>query len=89
MALRKLEDTVIYRDDRWYSTFPSVIRLADGRLLCGFRRAPERRLQPGGTVSHTDPNSQAVCVTSEDDGATWDAEPRLIYAHPAAGCQDP
>jgi len=89
MALRKLEDVVIYRDDEWYSTFPSVVRLSDGRLLCGFRRAPERRLQPGGTVSHTDPNSQAMCVTSADDGATWDAEPRLIYAHPAAGCQDP
>ncbi|MGD9498346.1 MAG: sialidase family protein [Armatimonadota bacterium] len=89
MALRKLDDIVIYRDDRWYSTFPSLIRLADGRLLCGFRRAPERRLQPGGSVSHTDPNSQAMCVLSADEGATWEAEPRLIYAHPAAGCQDP
>ena len=60
MALRKLEDVVIYRDDEWYSTFPSVVPLRDGRLLCGFRRAPERRLQPGGAASHTDPNSQAV-----------------------------
>ncbi len=89
MGLRKLEDIVIYRDENWYSTFPSVVRRADGTLVCGFRRAPERRLQPGGIVSHTDPNSQAMCVTSTDDGATWDAEPRLIYAHPAAGCQDP
>ena len=89
MSLKKLEDIVIYRQDQWYSTFPSVVRLADGKLICGFRRAPERRLQPGGIVTHTDPNSQAVCVTSSDEGRTWDAEPRLIYAHPAAGCQDP
>jgi len=89
MALRKLEDIVIYRDDAWYSTFPSIVRLDGGKLICGFRRAPERRLQPGGVVSHTDPNSQAVCVTSADEGRTWDAEPQLIYAHPAAGCQDP
>lgn len=89
MALRKLEDFVIYRDDRWYSTFPSLIQRADGELVCGFRRAPERRLQPGGGVTHIDPNSQAVCVTSSDGGHTWGEQPRLIYAHPAAGCQDP
>jgi len=48
MNLHKLQDIVIYRDDEWYSTFPSVIRLGDGQLICGFRRAPERRLEPGG-----------------------------------------
>jgi len=89
MSLQKLQDLTIYRDDRWYSTFPSVIRKADGGLICGFRRAPERRLQPGGGVSHIDPNSQAVCVTSSDEGLTWSPSPELVYAHPAAGCQDP
>lgn len=89
MALRKLDDLVIYRDDAWYSTFPSIIRKPGGDLLCGFRRAPERRLQPAGKVTHVDPNSQAVYVTSPDGGATWDPSPTLLYAHPAAGCQDP
>lgn len=89
MNLRKLDEFVIYRDELWYSTFPSVVRFDGGRLVCGFRRAPERRRQAGGIQSHIDPNSQAVCVASEDDGRTWDAEPRLVYAHPAAGCQDP
>ncbi len=52
MALRKLEEVVIYHDDEWYSTFPSLVRLGDGRLLCGFRRTPERR--EGGTIACSD-----------------------------------
>ncbi|HIE53520.1 MAG TPA: exo-alpha-sialidase [Armatimonadetes bacterium] len=89
MSMRCLKEFIVYRDEAFYSSFPSVVVRPDGNLLVAFRRAPERRLRPGGRVTHADPNSQLVLVASEDGGETWETRPRLILAHPAAGCQDP
>lgn len=88
-ALRKVEDIVIYQDDKFYSAFPSIVRRPDGELLVAFRRAPERRRLGEKTYSHTDPNSQLVLVRSRDAGKTWSKGPELIYAHPFGGSQDP
>jgi hypothetical protein len=88
-APRKLSDTVIYSDDRFYSAFPSAVRLRNGELLVAFRRAPERRRFGAPGVSHTDPNSQLVLVRSADDGRTWSSQPQLLHAHPLGGSQDP
>jgi hypothetical protein len=41
-ALRKVEDLIVYRDDQFYSAFPSIVRRRDGELLTAFRRAPNR-----------------------------------------------
>jgi hypothetical protein len=87
--IRKVGDVVIYRDDGYYSAFPSIVRRRDGELLVAFRRAPERRLLGETSHSHTDPNSQIVLVRSRDDGRKWSREPELIYAHPFGGSQDP
>jgi hypothetical protein len=87
--LRKLQDLVIYQDDRFYAAFPSVVKRPDGELLVAFRRAPERRALGERSTSHTDPNSQLVRVRSRDGGKTWSPEPELIYAHPFGGSQDP
>jgi len=87
--LRKIGDVVIYKDELFYSAFPSIVRRSNGELLVAFRRAPERcKLGESGT-SHTDPNSYLVLVRSRDDGKTWSKEPDLIYAHPFGGSQDP
>lgn len=89
-GLRKSGDVVIYSDERFYSAFPSVLRLRrSGEWITAFRRAPERRRLGAGGVSHTDPNSQLVCVRSRDGGRTWSREPDLIHAHPMGGSQDP
>lgn len=89
-TVRRSADTVIYSDDRYYSGFPSVVRLRrSGELLVAFRRAPERRRLGARGVSHTDPNSQLVCVRSRDEGRTWSREPELIHAHALGGSQDP
>ena len=88
-GVRKLQDLVIYRDDKFYSSFPSVVRRSDGELLVAFRRAPDRRVfgEPG--ITHTDPNSYLVQVRSRDGGKTWSQTPELIYANPFGGSQDP
>ncbi len=86
---RKLEDIVLYRDDMFYSSFPSIVRRRDGELLVAFRRAPERRKLGEEGISHTDPNSQLVFVRSRDHGKTWSRDPELIYANPFGGSQDP
>jgi hypothetical protein len=88
-GLKKLQDVIIYKDDQFYSAFPSVVRRPDGELIVAFRRAPERRILGEKAVSHTDPNSYLVLVRSRDDGKTWSETPELIYAHPFGGSQDP
>lgn len=87
--MRKLDDILIYQDERFYAAFPSIVSAPDGELLLAFRRAPDRRrfFAPGCT--HCDPNSYLVLVRSRDLGRTWSAEPELIYAHPFGGSQDP
>ena len=84
-----VEHVVVYEDPLYYSAFPSIVRRPDGELLVAFRRAPERRKfgEPG--VSHTDANSYLVSVRSSNSGKTWDKEPRLVWANPFGGSQDP
>ncbi len=87
--IAKVEDIVIYKDDRFHAAFPSIVRRPDGELLVAFRRAPERRFFGEKNTTHTDPNSYLVSVRSKDGGRTWSQEPELIFAHPFGGSQDP
>src|SRR6266700_4527143 len=87
--IHKIEDVVIYRDEKFYSAFPSIVCRPDGELLVAFRRAPERRKLGEPSTSHTDPNSYLVMVRSRDGGHNWSSTPELIFAHPFGGSQDP
>src|SRR4051812_3899529 len=53
--VKKIKDIIIYKDDTFYSAFPSIVRRSSGELLCAFRRAPNRRLMGVSGYSHTDP----------------------------------
>jgi hypothetical protein len=86
--MKKLGDIVIYKDENYFSAFPSIVRLPDGELAVAFRRAPERRPY-GGRCTHADPNSQLVLVRSKDSGKSWTQQPDLIHAHALGGSQDP
>ncbi len=88
-APRKIKDITIYSDDLYYCAFPSIVRRANGELICAFRRAPNRRIVGVSRYSHTDPNSYCVLVRSRDNGQTWSKDPELIFAHPLGGSQDP
>jgi sialidase-1 len=88
-GLRKLEDVTIYVDARFHAAFPSIVRRPDGELLVAFRRAPDRRQLGDEKYTHADPNSYLMIVRSSDSGRTWTKEPRLLYAHPFGGSQDP
>src|SRR5580765_3451458 len=87
--LEKTGDVVVYKDDRFYCSFPSIVRRPDGELLVAFRRAPDRRLAGETHITHTDPNSYLMLVRSKDEGKTWTQTPELIYANPLGGSQDP
>src|SRR6476659_9199508 len=87
-SIRKLEDVVIYRDDKFYSAFPSIVCRPNGELIVAFRRAPERRAFGEPHTTHTDPNSYLVTVRSRDGGRAW-TSPELMFAHPFGGSQDP
>jgi hypothetical protein len=85
----KIEDITIYKDERFYCAFPSIVRRPDGELIVAFRRAPERRNWGTKGYTHTDPNSYLVLVRSKDQGKTWSPSPELLYANPFGGSQDP
>ena len=89
-SLKKIGDLIIYQDEKFYSSFPSVVVRKDGEILCAFRRAPDRRKLWGGPgPTHTDANSYLMLVRSKDCGKTWTKDPELIFAHPLGGSQDP
>ncbi|WP_405455615.1 sialidase family protein [Paenibacillus sp. HJGM_3] len=87
MGLRKINDTVIYQDEN-YNSFPNAVVLPDGTLIVGFRQARDlQRLY--GKVTHVDPASKAVYVTSSDGGRTWDSNASLLHDDYLRGIQDP
>ena len=88
-GIKKVKDVVIYRDSMYYSAFPSVVKLDDGKLLVAFRRAPNHQMMGFNRYSHIDLCSQLVSVTSSDGGNTWSSSPQLMFAHPFGGSQDP
>jgi hypothetical protein len=88
--LKILGKQIIYRDPRFYSAFPAVAAVGNGRLVVAFRRAPNYHGLPGipeEFYPHGDANSQFMCVTSENNGASW-GRPRLIWASPTGASQD-
>lgn len=87
-GVRKIQDVVIYQDNKFHAAFPSVIKKKNGEIILAFRRAPDRKGFGEKGTSHVDPNSYLVSVKSKD-GKTWTPEPELIYAHPFGGSQDP
>ena len=88
-SIKKAGDIIVYQNEKFYSSFPSIVRRTDGELIVAFRRAPNRRLLGEQGYSHTDANSYLVTVRSRDNGKSWSREPELIYAHPFGGSQDP
>ncbi|WP_229311197.1 sialidase family protein [Larkinella soli] len=87
-GVRKVKDLVIYQDEQFYSSFPSIIKKPNGELLLAFRRAPDRKVFGETRTTHVDPNSYLVALRSKD-GENWTKEPELIYSHAFGGSQDP
>lgn len=85
---RKVRDIVIYKNSRFHSAFPSVIKRPDGEIWVAFRRAPNRKMFGEAKNYHVDPNSYLMLMHSRD-GVTWSREPELLYADPFGGSQDP
>ena len=86
-SLTKIKDIVIYKDEN-YNSFPNAIKLKDGTIMVGFRHAPDWQ-DKYHDVTHGDPSSIGVFVTSHDNGNTWDKKPSLIQRHYYYGIQDP
>ena len=88
LGVHKVKDIMIYQDSMFYSSFPSIVKRANGEFLLSFRRAPDRKIFGEKGTNHTDPNSYLVMMRSHD-GETWTKNPELLYAHPFGGSQDP
>lgn len=94
----KTADLVLYRDPRFYASFPSVEALPDGGALVVFRRGREaRRLLEGiedegfaelrQKVDHIDPRAQLVQLRLDADLAAT-GEPVMLPPDPEASDQD-
>src|SRR5699024_3787828 len=86
--VHKVKDLIIYKDEQYYSSFPSIVKTPNGEFLVAFRRAPNRMIFGESGNNHVDHNSYLVAVRSTD-GENWTNNPELIYAHPFGGSQDP
>lgn len=80
----------IYSDPAFYSAFPAVVNLGNGRIITAFRRAPNYHGMPGVSdeyFMHGDILSQLVYCISNDYGQSW-SDARLLYSPPRGGSQD-
>jgi hypothetical protein len=77
MKVRKIEDIVIYRDDRYYcGPGPSIVAYPDGELAVVFRRHRSWTREP--MHMHVHPTTEQCLVRSRDGGGTWDRLPRVF-----------
>ena len=88
--IRELYRAVVYRDPKFFASFPAVTALPDGRLMAVFRRAPNYCGLPGisdDNVLHLDYNSKLMTSYSADGGKSWSV-PELLFAPPDGAAQD-
>ena len=95
---KKISDHILYKDERFYSSFPAIVTLKNGNLLLVFRRARETRtLLPKelpeelenlrSMVDHVDPRSQLVQILFDKNlKITTDLTP--LPSDPEAADQD-
>ena len=79
MAMTGAEHRVLYRDPRFYASFPSLTPMGDGSVLLAFRRARDHRWLRGAEyrtgetgfnhVDHLDSRSQTVLLRLGPDAA--------------------
>lgn len=85
--LQKIRDIIIYKDEN-YNTFPNAIVKQDGTIMVCFRHAPDWQ-SVYNDVTHGDPASVGVYVTSDDNADTWSEKPTIFLRHFYYGIQDP
>lgn len=95
--LKKLEHFVLYKNNHYFSSFPSIVLLEDNRLLLLFRRARDSRwlLDDNNDesvlikhqVDHVDSRSQLTKIYYNLDLAPV-SDPELLSSNPEAADQD-
>lgn len=80
-----MEHIVVHKDTAFHSTFPHLIRLRNGELVCIFRQARFRQGYADGeardrSLAHyyLDPDSRIALVRSTDDEWTWDPDSFVV-----------
>ena len=58
--MRKLKDYIVYRDARFFCSFPSLCTLGNGDLLLVFRRARDQRYLFGKGAAPDDPHLESI-----------------------------
>lgn len=94
MGLRILSHQVLYRDERFYSAFPSVLAMPSGDVLLAFRRAPDHRWMLGDAADDERDSMDHIHFRSHialkryDAGVQELGEVESLPTHPEAGDQD-
>jgi hypothetical protein len=92
-----IEHLVVYNDNAYYASFPSVVTLQDGRLCCVFRRAKNRLADVEAAFAaqgmpdprlHTDPTAELV-VAYSSDGRNWSSPETVVNSGDDVSEQDP
>ncbi len=96
MQLKILKHVTLYKDNRFHSAFPSIIKLDNGQLLLAFRRARDcnwllandNQFESLSFMDHLDPRSH-ICLLNFTTSLEQIGEPRIYPIDPEAGDQDP
>lgn len=96
--LKVVKEAVLYRDLRFHAAFPSILRLADNRLLLAFRRARDAfwliaadtraRLDPLNYFDHIDSRSHVCFQWLDATGNPMADTQALLPIDPEAADQD-
>lgn len=92
--LEKIRDFIVYRDERFFSSFPSVVTLPDGDVLVAFRRARDVRWllteddPQFSHIDHWDCRSHIAALRLDGDSLEPITEVYSLPADPEAGDQD-
>jgi len=85
MNVRKLQDTIIYRDDDYYcGPGPAAVAFPDGELVVFFRRHRSWTAVPFQT--HVHPATEMCLARSSDGGETWQRPPRVFQGGGQCAC---
>jgi len=93
-VIKSIVHHVLYRNERFFSAFPSVVTTAAGRVFLAFRRAPDHRWLLGdiaeedfNSVDHVHFRSH-VAFTELGLDCKPIGEPKIMPVHAEAGDQD-
>ena len=80
--MKPTKNITVYKNEEYYSSLHSIIRLNNNELLLAFRQAGKNSVRAAkkGLVTHHDQDTWIASIKSNDNGETWNEETyQIVY----------